>query len=364
MPTRSPGGRPAAFTLIELLVVIAIIAILVGLLLPAVQKVREAAARSKCQNNVKQIALAMHAFHDANGRLPPGAADTKAPFGTYTGGAQFGNGWPVHILPYIEQQNLYAALTLDPPTGNPGWAIAQNYQAADAVVIPVYRCPSSTKPLWAQDGSGNTKLSDPATRVEILAGSYAAISGAMPAVLPGYTDTRWSPGGGTGTRGGPAAANGSFFIASRVKFGAVSDGLSNTLFLSEQSDWLTLVDGRQVPWGAMAHHGWLVGSNRSALPSSTTNTDVRTFQCTTVRYRINQKTGWLVPTGTNVNTTSDCVTNPGVCGSLGNNIPLNSPHQGGVNAAFGDGSVRFLSETMTLETLARMAIRDEGAVTE
>ncbi len=346
--------------------VIAIIALLVGLLLPAVQKVREAAARSKCQNNVKQIILAMHVYHDGQGSLPPGAADTRAPFGAYTGsnGAQFGNGWPVYILPHIEQQNLYQSLNLDPPTGNPGWALAQNYQAADGIIIPIYRCPSTPKPMWAQDGSGNTKLSNSAVRVEIMAGSYAAISGALPSVLPGYTDTRWSPGGGTGARGGPAAGNGSFYISSRLKFASLSDGLSNTLFLGEQSDWLTLVNGTQVPWGAMAQHGWLIGSNKSSLPSSTTNTDVRTFQCSTIRYRINQKTGWLVPSGSNVNTTNDCVTNPGVCGSMGNNIPLNSPQPGGINAGFGDGTVRFLSETVPLETLARMAIRDENGITE
>ena len=162
---RFARSRRWAFTLIELLVVIAIIAVLIGLLLPAVQKVREAANRMTCSNNVKQIGLGLHGYHRTYGHLPPAwVGQSYLP----------GWGWPSFLLPYLEQENLYKEMNVaNGPFGAPG----ARYTDASSVPgqltqtkLKVYRCPSDTGPDLNPD-RGNHAMSN----YRGVAGPYAEL---------------------------------------------------------------------------------------------------------------------------------------------------------------------------------------------
>ncbi len=341
----SPTRRnPQGFTLIELLVVIAIIAILIGLLLPAIQKVREAAARTQCLNNLKQMGIALHNFHDAFGRLPPGGANDQPPFGTGTPNSNnWGSSWMVYILPYIEQNQIYDQWQF---VGNSGYLNANDNALASGVDIKLYSCPSSPLPHFRATNQSNAVA---------LIGNYVGISGAAPGLIPGFTETRVNtlPCGGVISGGGAMIPNG------QLRLTDIEDGTSNVMAISEHSTWLTDNTGKQQDWRGTQPWGWYLGVKSPGIPPNFDNNggDNREPGLTTIRYQINstQAGGWV-----------NDVTNTGVgiggytANCTGANIPLNSPHGGGVNILLCDGSIRSLAATTGLDVLAELATRDDG----
>jgi prepilin-type N-terminal cleavage/methylation domain-containing protein/prepilin-type processing-associated H-X9-DG protein len=251
-----PGQRRPGFTLIELLVVIAIIAVLIGLLLPAVQKVRETANRLKCGNNLKQIGLALHSYHDANRSLPSGYIDgNNNPSLTPNFDVGPGWGWASLLLPYVEQTNLYNQINFSQPVGM-GSNVAVCQQP-----LAIHQCPSDNYPQAAiiYDSSFTNPIAT------VAHGNYVGCNGWVECFQGATGNYNPSNDGGAamdGDVGGVGLSNdGPFFRNSHTTFAQVTDGLSNTIFVGERcathspSTWTGAVPGGRCPaW--MATQPW------------------------------------------------------------------------------------------------------------
>jgi prepilin-type N-terminal cleavage/methylation domain-containing protein/prepilin-type processing-associated H-X9-DG protein len=334
-------SRRRGFTLIELLVVIAIIAILIGLLLPAVQKVREAAARTQCQNNLKQLGLAVHGYHDANGFFPP--AWNYEPPAPPTRATGVSHAWGTFLLPYLEQDNVFRTYNFN--------ALGYTDPNRTALLTPlkVFQCPSTpTGPnrTYTFPVPNNVLPGIPAGSFQAAASDYTIVTG----IRNWNTLVSPSPGepalADIGQRHGVMAAfsQGLPAVGSRrLNLTTVSDGSSNTLLVTEQAGRPQVYDRQrrvrtEAP-GITEGAGWGDAFNGENWPSGFV-----------FDWPLGVSPG-TIPGG-------PCLIN---CTNL-TGRSLYSFHTGGLNAALADGSVRFLKDSTATRVVAFLITSQRGEV--
>ena len=345
---RYGGGKRAAFTLIELLVVISIIGVLIGLLLPSVQAAREAARRAQCTNNLKQIGLGLANYESSLGVFPPAYVGDPNASGTafgvsYPDGNRNtlpGFAWGMMTLPYLEQSPLFGAFNLNLPCWAPDNATAARAQAS------VFLCPSSAGPsdgfALHRYGNGDAQAPDDAgpfaPAITFAHSHYVTNAGVnqpwgrSPAYSADFDGAEPLPNGLI------AAINGPFYRNARTRVAAVTDGLSNTVFVGERTSsladatWVGVVPFASVPpkprWHSDPNSGGdLVGAHSGP--------DVHDHPQVIIH----------------------APNNP-----FGHTDEMASDHPGGCNVLLGDGSVRFVRETIYPWTWVGLSTRGGGEV--
>lgn len=329
--------KRTGFTLIELLVVIAIIAILIGLLLPAVQKVREAAARAKCANNLKQLGLACMSYHDSNNRFPPGGG-AKGGGNGIAASADHGN-WLVYILPNMELGNLLQQIDSAPGT-NPRILNAFNAGILPKVV-PGFRCPSDEFDRAAPVGNYATSIGPQCTP-----GACSAAQSPYRTYCDGNAQTPpWGyPTSATyGNTTDPTQARGMFTRRGAIiNMNMVTDGTSNTILLGEilagQNGDVYFSLGLNSSNGGM-NAGW--AQTDSGLNLNTTTVPINTYL------------DYLDP-GHN-----QCANWERNVDNLNIAFGFRSRHTGGANFVLVDGSVHFITKSIDHMVYNQLGCRND-----
>jgi prepilin-type N-terminal cleavage/methylation domain-containing protein len=330
-PVRSQWkAERSGFTLIELLVVIAIIAVLIALLLPAVQQAREAARRTQCRNNLKQLGLAVHNFHDTYRKMPASVLANSSVGGIDDYNQNFGPNWAVLILPYIDQANLYTSVSSSllnyPTNGDSTW---RNIRGAR---LPAYLCPSDTgsDTLNARVGGGWGRGNYGANAGPGMhwnggtVGVAEFTGGVWKDHNPSGFASEYYPSWTAGSSGG-----GVFVVNGGNDMASISDGTSNTI----------LFDEMRIGWNENDIRGtWAMGQAGASISAGNGRIDTPTPNLS--------YSGWDDIQG--------CQDNPsigmGCCGCNSWQVTAKSKHTGGVLTGLADGSVRFISNSIAQQT--------------
>jgi prepilin-type N-terminal cleavage/methylation domain-containing protein/prepilin-type processing-associated H-X9-DG protein len=322
------AGIQRGFTLIELMVVIALLGLMVALLLPAIQAARESSRSTACRNNLKQIGVALIHYEMVHKHFPKGVEGYFDRM--HSPAPMYGMSWWARTLPFLEQPDI--ADQLDRTGANIGYVQlnSQNGVLINDFAPAFFYCPSSSVEKFVTAGG-----------YKVAAPSYAGISGATNEDgFPEYRVNKCCRSDGQISGGGLLIPN------SVIHVGQVTDGLSNTLLVGEQSDYCYTDEGQPKRTSAAFVNGWLTGTRALGVPPNYGDWLSPSYNLATVRYRLNERRYNLA----------------GIYENIGANNPLLSAHLGTVNLLYADGSVRAMADSLDVQVLKSAATRDEGAV--